>query len=228
MRTFLPFLFGLLTMAAVVALGIVVNQNGQSAQVAFLGESLQVAQGWSIAGAAALGFILAFLLLIPGRLASAMRTGNLSRQGRSLEERLQTLREEYAQLQGSYQRLLAEHQTILSQVLSPVAGARQPAAGARQPITPSAAASFMTEHATERPLRPTGPIVPPHSATRLAHQPAPADPAATPAHPHTSFIDRIRARLESWKAHVQAWFQRQRSHGDDGSSSSNGRTPATT
>lgn len=228
MRTFLPFLFGLLTMAAVVALGIVVNQNGQSAQVAFLGNSLQVAQGWGIAGAAALGFILAFLLLIPGRLASAMRTGNLSRQGHSLEERLQTLREEYAQLQGSYQRLLAEHQTILSQVLSPVAGARQPVAGARQPVAPPAAAAFMTEHATERPLRPTGPIRPPHSATRLAQKPQPADPVASARPADASLMDRVRSRVASWKAQALAWFQRQRRRGDRRSSSSNGRTPATT
>jgi hypothetical protein len=61
-------------MAAIVALGFIVADNGQSAQVGALGYSLQLAQGWTMAAAAAIGFLLAFLLLIPGRLASAWRS----------------------------------------------------------------------------------------------------------------------------------------------------------
>jgi len=127
MRSFISFLIGLVaaTAAAVVGLGISVAQQDQNAQFAFLGVSLQADQHWIVAGAAALGFLLALLLatllLIPDRLASARRTGALSRQAQALEEQLRALREQYAQLQGGYRNLLEEHQRVMGQVLPPPA-----------------------------------------------------------------------------------------------------------
>jgi len=125
MRSFISFLIGMVaaTAAVVVGLGISVAQQEQSAQLALLGVSLQADQRWIVAGAAALGFLLALLLatllLIPDRLASARRTGALSRQARALEEQLRALREQYAQLQGGYRNLLDEHQRVMGKVLPP-------------------------------------------------------------------------------------------------------------
>ncbi len=192
MRTLISFLIGLLTMAAIVALGFVVAQNDQNAQVTFQGTSFQFAQGWMVAGAAALGFLLAYLLLIPGRLASALRTGSLSRQGQRLEQRLQGLREEHAQLQGSHQRLLEEHHHVLSQVLAPVGAEREPAA-------PS---SLAMPAATAEALQRTGPI-------RLQRQAQPP------------LMDRVRQRFAAWRARLRAWFQRRRDRAGDRSSPPN-------
>src|SRR5262249_16355134 len=119
MRSLMSFLIGMLaaTAAAVVGLGISVAQQGEGAQFAFLGGSLQAGQRWIFAGAVALGFLLALLLaallLIPDRLASARHIAALSRQAREQEGQLRVLREQYAQLQGGYGNLLEEHQRVM-------------------------------------------------------------------------------------------------------------------
>jgi hypothetical protein len=125
-------------MAAIVALGFLVVDNGQNVQIALLGNSAQFAQGWTVAGAAARGFVLAFLLPIPGRLASAWQSWSLSRQGERLEERLQGL--------------LEEHQRVLSQMLAPVtAAAREPAPA---PLAmPAAAANALQRAARMGPAQ---------------------------------------------------------------------------
>jgi uncharacterized integral membrane protein len=190
MSRFLSVLFGLLTIAAVAAMGVIVTQNDQNARLAFLGNTMQFAQGWTIAGAAALGFLLAFLLLIPGRLASGLRAVGLSRQGRLLEERLRGLREEHTQLQGRHQRLLDEHQRMLNQMPAPVA------AGERQ-----AAAPLAMPAASAAGLPRTGPILP---KRRLED----ADAAAGPR--QASLMERARRRVVGWRASVGAWFKRLR------------------
>jgi hypothetical protein len=160
MRTLMSFLIGLLTMAAVVVMGAVVVQNGQNAQLSFHGTSFEVAQGWLVGGAAALGFVLAFLLLIPGRLASTFHSRGLGRKGQNLEQRMQGLRDEYAQLQGSHQRLLEEHRHVLDQVLAPVAAA-QGADPTRAPSPAASPAALTTPATNAEALQPTGPIHPP-------------------------------------------------------------------
>jgi hypothetical protein len=148
MRSLIFFVVGMVaaTAAAVVGLGIGVAQQGQSAQFSFLGMSLQADQRWIFAGAVALGFLLALLLaallLIPDRVASARQSGALSRYARALEEQLRSLREQYAQLQGGYRNLLEEHQRVMGQVLpSGAATPPTPASGAiesRAPVASSA------------------------------------------------------------------------------------------
>jgi uncharacterized membrane protein YciS (DUF1049 family) len=198
MRTLISFLIGLLTMAAIVALGFVVAQNDQNVHVTLQGTSIEFAQGWMVAGAAALGFLLAYLLLIPGRLASALRSASLSRQGQRLEQRMQGLREEHAQLQGSHQRLLEEHHHVLSQVLAPV-GAEY------EPVAPSALAMpAATAEAFER----TGPLRP----RRQAMDP---DAEDQPTPPRPPLLDRVRQRFAAWRARLRAWFQRRRDHAGD-------------
>ena len=153
MRSFTFFFLGMLaaTAAAVVGLAISVAQLGQSAQFTFLGVSLQADQRWILAGAAALGFLLALLLaallLIPDRVASARRSGARSRQVRELAEQLRALREQYIQLQGAYRNLLDEHQRVMGQVLLPAPRAAPLATPAdvdvleRAPVVSSAVAS---------------------------------------------------------------------------------------
>jgi uncharacterized membrane protein YgaE (UPF0421/DUF939 family) len=154
MRSLISFLIGMVaaTAAAVVGLGISVAQQGQSAQFTFLGMSLQADQRWVVAGAVALGFLLALLLaallLIPDRVASARRSGALSRYARALEEQLRTLREQYAQLQGGYRNLLEEHQRVMGQVLpSGAAAPPTPVPGAMEghaPVVSSAIPATVT------------------------------------------------------------------------------------
>jgi hypothetical protein len=144
MRTLISFLIGIITAAVVVGLRILVAENGQGEQFTFLGTSFQGDKGWLMAGAVALGFLLAVLLLIPGRLASAWRRWTLGRQALVLEDRLRVLREQHAELQGSHRRLLEEHQRVMQQVFSPVVAGREPtptaayAAAVTQPRPPEA------------------------------------------------------------------------------------------
>jgi uncharacterized membrane protein len=144
MRTFIAFLIGIVMAAVVVGLRILVAENGQGEQFTFLGTTFQGDKGWLAAGAVALGFILAVLLLIPGRLASAWHRWTLGRQASALEDRLRVLREQHAELQGSHQRLLEEHQRVMQQLLSPAGASREPtptaayAAAVTQPRPPLA------------------------------------------------------------------------------------------
>jgi hypothetical protein len=126
MRTLITFLIGLLTVATAVALGILATQNGQDAAFSFLDTTVYMPQGWAVAGSAALGFLLAYLLLIPGRLASVWRTRWLGRQTHALETKLRALQEEHARLQGSHHRLLEEHRHVVDQVLAPAPTAPTP------------------------------------------------------------------------------------------------------
>jgi hypothetical protein len=186
MRIAISFLIGLLIAATVVALGVLVTHNGQSEQLTFLGVTLQSEAGWVVAAAAALGFVLAFLLLVPGRLASAWRGWAMSRQVQALEQRLRALREEHARLEGSHQRMLAEHQRVMDHVLTPVAAssAGGGAAAADPPRSPP----------PERPHK-TAPLLPrPHQrSARLALLAGPR-----------AWITAIRRRRAGVSAHVFA------------------------
>jgi uncharacterized integral membrane protein len=117
MRTVIAFLVGIGTTAVVAGLGVLVVQNTQSEQLTFLGTTLSVDTGGVVAGAVALGFVLAVLLLLPGRLASAWHRARVYQQTRTLEEQLVALREEHARLHGGHQRLVEEHGQVLDRVL---------------------------------------------------------------------------------------------------------------
>lgn len=96
---------------------MLIVQNAQSEQLAFLGATVSGDKGRVVAGAVALGLVLAVLLLLPGWLASAWHRAHLHRQTQTLEKRLLTLREEHAQLHGGHQRLVDEHGLVLDRVL---------------------------------------------------------------------------------------------------------------
>jgi uncharacterized integral membrane protein len=189
MRTPLSFLIGLLTVATAVALGILATQNGQDASFSFLGNTLQAPQGWAVAGAAVLGFVLAYLLLIPGRLASSWRTRWLGRQTHTLETKLLALQEEHARLQGSHQRLLEEHRHVVDQVLAPVPSAPAP--------TPEA----VLAEASARPSWDASSLPPAHlllnAQERASQQP-------------NTVLDRMRERYQSLRASIQEKVRRLR------------------
>lgn len=148
MRTVIAFFVGIATAAVVAGLGVLVVQDTQSEQFTFLGVTLSGDKGAVVAGAVVLGFVLAVLMLLPGRLASAWHRAQIQRQTRALEERLRALREEHAQLNGGHQRLVQEYGLVLSRVLpsappapsAPTAAAPQSAVPAPPPhgqIAPS-------------------------------------------------------------------------------------------
>ncbi|MGO8947953.1 MAG: hypothetical protein ACLQUY_09880 [Ktedonobacterales bacterium] len=128
MRILISFLIGIVMAVVAVGLGVLVAENGQSEHIIFLGTSFWGNKGWLTVGAVALGFLLAVLLLIPGRLSSAWQRGALGRQARARDDRLRELREQHAELQGSHRRLLEEHQRVMQQVLTPVMAGREQAA----------------------------------------------------------------------------------------------------
>ncbi len=92
MRTVIAFVVGIATAAVVVGLGVLVVQNTQSEQFTFLGTTFVVDKGGVVAGGVALGFVLAVLLLLPGRLASGWHRARVHRQTQMLEQRLVALR----------------------------------------------------------------------------------------------------------------------------------------
>ncbi len=192
MRPPLSFLIGLLTVATAIALGILAVQNGQNASFSFLGNTFQASQGWAVAGAAALGFLLAFLLLIPGRLASIWRTWWLGRQAQTLEAKLLTLHEEHARLQGSHQRLLEEHRHVVDQVLARMEPARTPEA--------------TVVEASEQPHR-IALISPPTQLSRAEQE--------RKAHWLSTVMDRLRDRYQSLRARIQAKIRQLRERTPD-------------
>ena len=127
MRILMSFLVGIIMAAVAVGLSVLVAENSQSAHFIFLGTTFQGNKGWILAGAVLLGFFLAILLLIPGRLASARHRWTLRQQARSQEDRMRALREQHAELQGSHRSLLEEHQRVMQQVLAPLATGQEPA-----------------------------------------------------------------------------------------------------
>ena len=211
MRTLLSSLIAILTAVSIVALSIFIAQNNQSDQFSFLGGTLQVDKGWTVASAALLGFLLAFLLLIPGRLASAWRGWTASRQAQALERRLVELREEYARLQGSHRLLLAEYDRVMDQMLVPAA-----AAGREQAPSPLGGERDGKQASPGRPVataaapRPTGPLYPPPPAIPPWRRVGGGDPPAPRARPGLTLVERLRARLNVLKAKAQEQWKKLR------------------
>jgi hypothetical protein len=172
MRTVIAFFVGIATAAVVAGLGVLVVQDGQSEQFTFLGLTLAADQGVVVAGAVAVGFVLAVLLLLPGRIASAWHRAHIRQQTRTLETRMHALREAHAQLHGGHQRLVEEHGLVLDRVLPSSASSRSPAP------TPGLPPAGQTPHPTPQTLSPTGPAateaVPSAASVAATAQPAEA------------------------------------------------------
>jgi uncharacterized integral membrane protein len=154
MRTVIAFFVGIVTAAVVAGLGVLVVQDTQSEQLTFLGITMSAARGVVMTGAVAVGFVLAVLLLLPGRIASAWHRARIRQQTRALEERLRALREEHAQLHGGHQRLVVEHGLVLDRVLPSPQGSRSAAASPSGQTPHAPQASSQPVSATNEQVQP--------------------------------------------------------------------------
>jgi hypothetical protein len=174
MRIVIAFFVGIVTAAVVAGLGVLVIQDRQSEQVTFLGLTLWGDKGVVVAGAVAVGFVLAVLLLLPGRIASAWHRARIRQQTRTLEGRLRALREAHAQLHGGHQRLVEEYGLVLDRVLPSPPSSRSPTP-APVPASPPAG---QTPQTSSQPAPPTVlvaiEVVPPAAPVEVATQPAEA------------------------------------------------------
>jgi hypothetical protein len=161
MRTVIAFFVGIVTAAVVAGLGVLVIEDTQSEQLTLLGVSVSGAQGVVVAGSVAVGFVLAVLLLLPGRIASGWHRARIRQQTRALEERLRVLREEHALLHGGHQRLVVEHGLVLDRVLP-----------SRSPAAPSAGQTPQTPQASPQPVAAADEQVPLAAREEAVAQPA--------------------------------------------------------
>lgn len=186
MRAFLSFLIGLFTAAVFVAGIILIAQNDHVEAITFMGQRFTGYVGWDLAAAAGLGVIVAFLLLVPGRLASSWRSVGLTRQAHELETKLASLREEYARLQGEYSVLHVEHEELRT-------------IAASQPLTVVVTQPEAAPAVDAPPIR------------RLIGLPKPA--AAAPADEQAvakpSAFQRARTRVRELGSRVRARFKKQ-------------------
>jgi len=187
MRALPSFLIGLLTATFFVAAIILVVQNDKVEQITFLGQQFGGYVGWDLAAAAGLGVILAFLLLIPGRLASSWRSVGLTRQARELDAKLSALREEYARLQGEYSVLHVEHEELRT-------------IAASQPLTV----------VVTQPDPPPTPVIEAPRVPRLIGLPKPTEPAPSgeQATANSTLLQRGRLRARALAANVRARFKK--------------------
>jgi hypothetical protein len=118
MRTLLIFLAGVLCSAIVAALAVLAAGHPSPQQATVLGTTLHASGRWALVTATALGFLLALILLLPRRLATAARSEDLEAQVRLLHVA-------YAQVLASYQQVLVQHQQV-QQVLRAVMAPHSP------------------------------------------------------------------------------------------------------
>ena len=73
MRRLISFLIGLIVLVAVIVLVVFSLENVRNVQVTFLGNVITASLWWFVVGAAILGFLVALLLLTPGRVVAGWR-----------------------------------------------------------------------------------------------------------------------------------------------------------
>ncbi|HEV8189898.1 MAG TPA: LapA family protein, partial [Ktedonobacterales bacterium] len=119
MRTLSSLLLGLVAIVLVVALVIFALQNTGPVPLHFLGYGATGSIWWIALGAAALGFVVAYLLMLPGRVAASWRSQGLSRQMQRQDQELATARQQQAEvdaertrLQQQYEQLQAQHDRL--------------------------------------------------------------------------------------------------------------------
>jgi uncharacterized integral membrane protein len=165
MRGFFSFIAEVVSIVIIAAIAIFAVENVFAVHVSFLSRGFTADLWWLVVGAAVLGFILALLLLAPGRVAAGWRGIVLQREGVRRERELGQLREQHAQLQAEHERLQADHAQLEAEH-DQLQAQRTPAAWPPALTTPAAAAA---------------PTTPPTSIAPVREAPATAAP--TPAQP---------------------------------------------
>jgi len=132
MRWLTSFVVTICDVIIVVALVIFAGENTHADQFRFLGGSFSGNVGWIVAGAAILGFLFAFLLLAPGRIASNWRARGLRRERERSEQELATLHGEHEQLRVEHARMVGERNQMRSALVTASAANAAQSARARQ------------------------------------------------------------------------------------------------
>lgn len=143
MRALRNFIVSILSAVIIVVLAIFAVQNLQGITTHFIGFTFRPSVWWVSIGSAALGFLLAFLILAPGRIASGWRARTLSREHLRREQELSVLRQEHESLVAQHAHMQAEReglQTERDQLRARLSAARQ---------------AFATSESTTRPANAT-------------------------------------------------------------------------
>ncbi len=154
MRGFRTFIVSALSAIIVVVLAIFAVQNLQGVSAHFLGTTFTPNMWWVSIGSAALGFLLAMLILAPGRIATGWRARALSREQVRREQEMSILRQEHESLRAQHAHLQAEReglQTERNQLRARIAAANEvPVPGASTalpadaPVATTSTASIST------------------------------------------------------------------------------------
>jgi uncharacterized integral membrane protein len=185
MRAITGFLVGIIAALVALSLGVIVIQNSVTTDVTFLGQSYQAPTGWLLLIFTVVGFVVAFLLLIPGRLGSAWRSWALSKQTHKLQDKLVDVQTQYALLEGEVRLLRTERQRRLSG--GPVLDMR---ADSREGAMPAPSHAPVAVATAERPL------------------PRPALPSPSPR--RAAVGERVRLRLAMMRGRLKARVERLR------------------
>jgi uncharacterized integral membrane protein len=148
MRALIRFIGLLLAAIIIAALAIFAAQNIRLTPLRYLGMSFTGNVWWICVGSAVLGFILAFLLLAPGRVVSGWRGRTLGRERTRLQDELALVRAREAQLRAEHEQLRARHTQLTAE---------------RESLRQSAATGASTETPVSAPgtSREAAPLVPP-------------------------------------------------------------------
>ncbi len=180
MRGFFSFIAEVIAIVIIAALAIFAVENVLATHVSFLGRGFTADLWWLVVGAAVLGFILALLLLTPGRVAAGWRSMVLQREGARRERDLSQLREQHTRLQAEHERLQADHAQLAAehdQLQAQRTPAARPIASAA-PTTPSTGAAAPTT-----PPTPTAPQPAPQASPAPAQTSQTAVPAGQTGQP---------------------------------------------
>lgn len=161
MQRISTFIGGVLAVVAVVALAIFALQNTQSVQMSFLGATFASAPSVVALAAALVALLVAFMLLLPSRVATGRRSSLLSTKYAQQEKDLTSLREAHTQLGAQHEIVLAdftrlrdEHGRILGErddLLARLAPAA-PLASAATAESPELVQDTATATLMERPI----------------------------------------------------------------------------
>lgn len=200
MRAVTAFVVGIIAALVALSLGVIVVQNSVTIDVIFLGNTYQAPGGWLLLVFAGVGFVVAFLLLIPGRLFSAWRSWALSKQTHRLQDKLVDVQTQYALLEGELRLLRAERQQRTGNA---------PGASASPATTANSTLSRLG--GADRPNASASPY-PAHAPVAVAVAERPAAPvvASAPVKRKTGPVERMRNRMAMMRGQLKARVQRLR------------------
>jgi uncharacterized integral membrane protein len=162
MRAFGRFILWLLALLIVVALVVFAIQNVAPVSAHFLGYAFTGDLWMIVAACAVLGFVLALLLMTPGRLSAGWRARSVSRSHAQTERELAAVQARHAQLQMEHDRLAASHAGLQAERDQLAAQREQDLQAQRerdQQAAAQAVAAQRTDTATEAPRQRVGPYV---------------------------------------------------------------------